>query len=158
MKGKLDRQRIIKGIVKRQRVSNQEELSRILEREGLVVAQATLSRDIKELGVTKLHDGDGYYYSLPRTTQPHAMASTAAGIHDSIVSIEFSGAMAVVKTLPGHANMVASIIDSGSVPEAAGTIAGDDTIFLVMREGAVKEDLLGSLGSIFNGLETKRLD
>lgn len=66
MKSKLERQRIIREVIKDNRVSNQEELSGLLEEKGLSVAQATLSRDIRELSITKIHDGTGYRYSLPQ--------------------------------------------------------------------------------------------
>ena len=65
MKSKQERHKIIKEVVGKGKVSSQEELAEILENNGIQVAQATLSRDIRDLGITKRHDGDGYYYSLP---------------------------------------------------------------------------------------------
>ena len=64
----------------------------------------------------------------------------------------------MIKTRPGHANMVASVIDSNHLAAAAGTIAGDDTIFIIVREGFDKEDLLHSLGKLFKRLDSKRLN
>ena len=60
--------------------------------------------------------------------------------------------------MPGHANMVAAIIDASALKEVAGTIAGDDTILLALREGSSREDLVGALGGLFSGLESKRLN
>ena len=60
--------------------------------------------------------------------------------------------------MPGHANMIAAVIDANSLPEVSGTIAGDDTILLAMREGVSREDLVGSLEGLFPGLESKRLN
>lgn len=77
---------------------------------------------------------------------------------DSIDSLEFSGSMAVIKTRPGHAGMIASIIDEGHLPEVMGTLAGDDTILLVLREGFRHEDVTSSLSEIFKGIETKRVN
>ena len=144
MKGKLERQRIIREVIKDNRVSNQEELSTLLEQRGLSVAQATLSRDIRELRITKIHDGSGYSYSLP---QPGMLRNSLR-----------ESSMAVIKTRPGHAGMIASIIDEGHLPEVMGTLAGDDTILLVLREGFRHEDVTSSLSEIFKGIETKRVN
>ena len=157
MKGKTERQRIIREVIEENRIASQEEMAAILEKKGLDVAQATLSRDIKELKISKLHDETGYYYSLSRPSSPRSLETTINS-SESIESIEFSGPFAVIKTRPGHANMVAVIIDSGSLKEIAGTIAGDDTILVVTREGYAKNDVLRSLGKIFRQLESKRIN
>ena len=157
MKGKLERQRIIREVIKDNRVSNQEELSTLLEQRGLSVAQATLSRDIRELRITKIHDGSGYSYSLPQPGMRNSLSESSMS-SDSIDSLEFSGSMAVIKTRPGHAGMIASIIDEGHLPEVMGTLAGDDTILLVLREGFRHEDVTSSLSEIFKGIETKRVN
>ena len=158
MKGKLERQRIIREVVKAGHIASQEELASVLAERGVDVAQATLSRDIKELRMSKLHDENGYYYSLPRQEAYTDPAAAAGNAPDSILSIEFSGPFAVIKTLPGHADMVALVIDNNQVAASAGTIAGDDTIFIVLREGFVREDLLHSLGKLFKRLESKRVN
>lgn len=158
MKGKLERQRIIREVIKDNRVSNQEELSTLLEQRGLSVAQATLSRDIRELRITKIHDGSGYSYSLPQPGMLRNSLRESSMSSDSIDSLEFSGSMAVIKTRPGHAGMIASIIDDGHLPEVMGTLAGDDTILLVLREGFRHEDVTLSLSEIFKGIETKRVN
>ena len=77
---------------------------------------------------------------------------------DSIDSLEFSGSMAVIKTRPGHAGMIASVIDEGHLPEVMGTLAGDDTILLVLREGSSHDDVAGSLAGMFKGIDGKRVD
>ncbi len=74
---------------------------------------------------------------------------------DSIDSLEFSGSMAVIKTRPGHSGMIASIIDEGHLPEVMGTLAGDDTILLVLREGFPHDEVTLSLSEIFKGIEKK---
>lgn len=158
MKGKLERHRIIREVLRAGRIASQEELASVLAERGVDVAQATLSRDIKELRMSKLHDENGYYYSLPRQDVSSETAAAAVDAPDSIISIEFSGPITVVKTRPGHANMVASVIDNNHVAAAAGTIAGDDTIFIIVREGFDKEDLLHSLGKLFKRLDGKRLN
>ena len=70
MKGKQERHRIIKEVVGSGKVASQEDLAALLESRGIEVAQATLSRDIRDLGITKLHDGTGYFYSLPPRAAP----------------------------------------------------------------------------------------
>jgi len=154
---KRERHKIIKEIVENGKVSSQEELAEILENKGIQVAQATLSRDIRDLGITKRHDDGGYYYSLPGL----AFRPSGRRIPDSfgsVSSLEFTGPLAVLKTMPGHANMIAAVIDANSLPEVCGTIAGDDTIILAIREGVSREDLVGSLEGLFPGLESKRLN
>lgn len=158
MKSKLERQRVIREIIKDNKVSNQEELSARLEQRGLSVAQATLSRDIRELRITKIHDGNSYSYSLPQPGVLRSSLRDSSMSSDSIDSLEFSGSMAVIKTRPGHAGMIASIIDEGHLPEIMGTLAGDDTILLVIREGFSHDNVAGSLSGIFKGIDGKRVN
>ena len=158
MKEKLERQRILKEVIRISKVANQEELSLLLEQRGLNVAQATLSRDIRELRISKVHDESGYFYHLPLPGSSSGVLADGSIISDSIESVEFSGSMAVLKTRPGHANMIASIIDGSGMKEVMGTLAGDDTILLIVREGFSHDDVSGSLSRLFKGVENKRLN
>lgn len=158
VKSKPERHRAIREVVAGGKIASQEELAAILEERGIEVAQATLSRDIRDLGITKLHDGTGYFYSLPGATSSRFTSIETAGSSSSITSVEFTGPLAVLKTVPGHANMVAATIDTASLKEIAGTIAGDDTIILAIREGVGREKLAAALDSLFKGLEYKRLN
>lgn len=158
MKSKLERQRVIREVIKDNRVANQEELSVLLSQRGMNVAQATLSRDIRELRITKIHDGNGYFYSLPQPGMLRGVLRDSSMSSDSIDSLEFSGSMAVIKTRPGHSGMIASIIDEGRLPEVMGTLAGDDTILLVLREGATHDEVADSLSGIFKGIDGKRVN
>ena len=157
-KSKVERQGIIREVIKEHRVANQEELAEILVGRGMEVAQATLSRDIKEMKISKLHDESGYYYSLSLPAFPVRSEAVGRDSSEIIDSVEFSGNMAVLKTLPGHANMVGVIIDSSSLKEIAGTIAGDDTLLLIIREGYSGDDLIKALGKIFSQIDKKRLN
>ena len=148
MKSKLERQRIIREVIKDNRVSNQEELSGLLEEKGLSVAQATLSRDIRELSITKIHDGTSYRYSLPQPGMLRSSLRDSSMTSDSIDSLEFSGSLAVLKTRPGHSGMIASIIDEGHLPEVLGTLAGDDTIFLLCKDDKSAQQLSRRLNSL----------
>ncbi len=157
MGSKQERHRIIREVVGKGKVASQEELAEILEGNGIQVAQATLSRDIRDLGITKQHDDGGYFYSLPGQV-PISSGRKLTDTFGSVSSLEFTGPLAILKTMPGHANMVAAIIDASALKEVAGTIAGDDTILLALREGSSREDLVGALGGLFSGLESKRLN
>ncbi|MBR4756151.1 MAG: hypothetical protein IK076_04350 [Bacteroidales bacterium] len=158
MKGKTERQRIIKKLLADNRIASQEELAAKLGDEGIEVAQATLSRDIKELKVTKLHDGEGYYYSIGRPEISRRPAPGGDSLYATIESLGFSGNIAIIKTRPGHASLVSTVIDSEEVKESAGTVAGDDTIILVIKEGSSREDLVKSIGKIFRNIGKKIVD
>ena len=139
----------LKEIIKNNRIDNQDTLLELLEKEGYSVTQATLSRDLKMLKVGKISDGwSGYYYALPDTDLiSETEKSYIQDVRRGIISIEFSGNFGVIKTRPGHANSVGFALDVLALPEILGSLAGDDTIFLILREGMTKEDLLESFNS-----------
>ena len=115
-----------------------------LKREGFDVTQATLSRDLKTLSVVRVPDESGeYVYSF---ADPEGKAgsgvSLSADFMRGFISMEFSGAFAMVKTLPGHAGSVAYALDHMRLASVLGTLAGDDSILVVPRDGATKADIL----------------
>ncbi len=144
MKQRLNRLAVVKDLIGKNRIENQDILLQMLRDEGFEVTQATLSRDLKTLKVGKISDGwSGYYYSLPEDILvAEEEKSYIQDVRRGIVSIEFSGNMGVIKTRSGHAQSVCYALDVLGLPEILGTIAGDDTIFLLLREGMTKEDLL----------------
>lgn len=144
MKERHNRLSVIRDIIKENRIDSQEMLLQKLKEEGFEVTQATLSRDLKMLKVGKISDGwSGYYYSLPQTdTVKNSQENYIVDIRRGLVSLEFNGSMGVIKTRSGHANSVAQALDVLGFPEILGTLAGDDTIFVLLREGMTKEDLL----------------
>ena len=146
MKQRYNRLSAVKKIIKNNRIDNQETLLQLLKDEGFEVTQATLSRDLKILKVGKISDGwSGYYYSLPSNESVAESAKNhIMDVRRGIVSIEFSGNFGVIKTRAGHANSVAYALDMLEIPEILGTLAGDDTIFVILREGMTKEDLQNS--------------
>lgn len=109
-------------------IHTQEELVSLLEQQGIVVSQASLSRDLHQLGVVKRRGSDGRLV-LALATESEQVAG------ESYPNIDFSGDLAVVHTAPGYAGALASEIDALHLPAILGTIAGDDTILLVLREG-----------------------
>lgn len=130
---KRERQGAIKEAILSKKIGSQEELKAELSQAGIVISQATLSRDLQEMGVVKSHGGSVSYYILPEGRL--GMDNADSGVLD----IELCGNIAVLKTLPGHASMFALMIDRKQIPEIAGTIAGDDTVFMVLRNGASVE-------------------
>lgn len=143
MKERHNRLAVLKEIIKKNKIDNQDMLLQMLKEEGFEVTQATLSRDLKMLKVGKISDGwHGYYYSLPEGELSNdSEQSLVEDVRRGVVSMEFSGNMGVIKTKSGHASAVAYALDNLGIPEILGTLAGDDTIFVLLREGMTKEDL-----------------
>lgn len=149
MKERHNRLSTVKELIKNNRIDNQDALLEMLSKEGYNVTQATLSRDLKMLKVGKISDGwSGYYYALPeKDLVSESEKSYIQDVRRGILSIEFSGNFGVIKTRPGHANSVGFALDVLALPEILGSLAGDDTIFIILREGMTKEDLLESFNA-----------
>lgn len=153
MKERTARLNCIKETIQDNRVISQETLLELLVTRGYSVTQATLSRDLKYLKVGKVSDGqNGYYYTLPKDGE-YAISEKdyLQDVQRGFISYDFSGPICVVNTLPGHADSVALAIDKLNLPEILGTIAGDDTIFLVLKEEASRENV----HSFFQGKITR---
>lgn len=148
---KNDRLNAIQEIISTHAVESQEELLLVLSSKGFDVTQATLSRDIKMLKIIKSPNAEGrYIYTLP--TAGYQSAHPATEQEPSLgsigfTSIEFSGNLCVIKTRPGYAMGIASDIDSRAGGVVLGTIAGDDTILLIPREGVSRKLLTDTLAS-----------
>ena len=153
MKSKNNRLDAIKMIISSKEVGSQEELLQELLKEGYSLTQATLSRDLKQLKVAKAASMNGnYVYVLPNNTMYKRMieqhSATEMLRFNGVVNLEFSGNLAVIKTRPGYASSVAYDIDNHNFEEIIGTIAGDDTILLVIREGSSRTSVLDALSFI----------
>jgi len=151
---------MIKTIISEQIISSQDDLQIRLLELGCDVTQATLSRDLKSLQVMKVSDvKSGYIYRLadigPVNQPRNSETSRLDFLADGVVGIEFSANLGVIRTLPGYANSVAIMIDKANPFEILGTVAGDDTILLIMREGVGRNDLIQALKSIMPKLESK---
>jgi transcriptional regulator of arginine metabolism len=131
---KVERQRRIVQILRRHAVSSQEELADLLRRNGERVTQATLSRDLEELGAIKVRENGGVVYRLPEEPPP-GEDWLRRMLHEFALEVESSANMIVVRTPPGGANAVARALDSAALKDVIGTVAGDDTIIVVCREG-----------------------
>lgn len=123
---KAERHSAILELVNRGSVHTQQEIAAALSRKGMRATQATISRDIQELGLVRA--GTGY-------------RSSAALVRELVLSVEVVEPVAVIKTPPGTANLVARRIDEAALPQIAGTVAGDDTIIVVLRNRSASRAL-----------------
>lgn len=116
-------------------IETQEDLARILRENGMEITQATISRDIKNLGLVKTLGKDGrYIYALPEQTAQYSFnAKLIKMLQNSVVSIDHAENMIVIRTISGTASAVALAIDGLQLKNMVGTIAGDDTIFIAVR-------------------------
>ena len=153
MKSKNNRLDAIKMIISSKEIGSQDELLQELTQQGFQLTQATLSRDLKQLKVAKAGSMNGnYVYVMPnntmyrRMTEPHTATEMLRA--DGIRGIEFSGNLAVIRTRPGYASSVAYDIDTHNFDEILGTIAGDDTILLVLREGCTRTSVMNDLSLV----------
>ena len=144
MNDKKQRLEAIVSIIRTEIVRNQDDLLKSLINNGFEVTQATLSRDLRRLQIVKTPDAKGrYIYALPDMTLPEPRLPTARLSHSTV---DFSGNLAVVKTRPGYAMGLACDIDEHAPEEILGTIAGDDTILVIPREGYSRRQVREALG------------
>jgi len=155
MKERQSRLKIIKNLIKSNRIESQDVLLELLQNQGYEVTQATLSRDLKMLKVGKVPDEQGsYVYALPGDDE--GLENQAIYVQDFLrgyVSIDFSGNMVVIKTFSGHANTVCNAIDNLNMDEILGTVAGDNCMFACLREGVTGEEFLNKLKALIPGIE-----
>ncbi len=156
-KKKAGRQDAIKLIISSQEIGSQEELLQALAREGFELTQATLSRDLKQLKVAKASNTHGrYVYVLPNDVLYKRPGHQTAGEmmqSNGFISLQFSHNIAVVRTRPGYASSIAYDIDNRDCPAILGTIAGDDTIMLVLAEQAPHAEIRQFLAGVIPNLK-----
>lgn len=146
MIGKRARIAAIRDIIQTQCISSQEDLLSILTTRGIETTQATLSRDLKQMQITKVATREGnYMYVMPDavapvTTTAHPRYIPTHLVH-GVVSVECSQILCVLRTKPGNASSVAYDIDVRQLKEVMGTIAGDDTILVIPRTGFTPEQV-----------------
>jgi transcriptional regulator of arginine metabolism len=145
MKERNARLKAMKYLIKTCRIESQESLLERLQKEGFMVTQATLSRDLKFLKVGKAANDSGtYVYSLPG--EEERQEKERASVQDFLrgyISIEWSGSMVVIKTYSGHSDSVALAVDNLGLDDVLGTIAGrDNTVFVALRDGISGKDFV----------------
>ena len=157
MIGKITRLATLRKIVATQRTDSQEKLIKSLKTEGFSVTQATLSRDLKLINVGKVPNGKGgYLYTFVNSnTKAGSDANLVDDFMKGFLFIEFSGYLGLIKTIPGHASSVAFALDNLDIPEILGTVAGDDTILIVPRDGMARHEIVAGLKNKIPGFKEK---
>lgn len=149
------RLQVIRMIVANSSIENQEQLSAEMFKAGFQTTQTMLSRDLKQLRISKVRTRSGKcLYALPGSVQVYP-TETREEVNATKWRLEFSSNIAVMHTPPGHASLVAYNIDETTIPEILGTIAGDDTVMIVMAEDARREDVAHALQDILPQLRIR---
>jgi len=155
MSSKESRLEAIRFILSSQEINSQVDLRTALKKEGYEATQATLSRDLKQMKVSRAITNDGRsVYVLPNITQyrrirehkPLQEMKKAQGI----LSLKFSGNIGVIRTRPGYASSLAYDIDNADIPAILGTVAGDDTILIILKEGVPRAEVVEELSKLQN--------
>ena len=152
MGNKNERLNIIKKVVSEELIGSQEELIKHLEKHGVKATQSTLSRDFKEINISKMpHPEKGYVYVLSESLGSEP-TTNSANLADAILSVKFSHNLCVLTTKSGYASAISVIIDSRKNKDILGSLAGDNNILLVMAEQTSHSDVEEFLASIFPNL------
>jgi len=146
---KARRQMKVQEIITKEIIHTQEELADKLQMSGFNVTQATVSRDIKEMGLIKVPSADAdYRYAVPNEVHPTNLQDRLKRVlRETVVSINDTESLIVIRTIPGNAHALAAVMDNSNWEEVIGTVAGDDTILLVIKP---KEAVTGVLERITN--------
>jgi transcriptional regulator of arginine metabolism len=145
MRNKRERQAVIRQLVQAGAVSSQEELKRQLAGRGLKVTQATLSRDLRDLGLARVSTEDGVRYVVPDARADDASPALDATLAQFLASVDGVGELIVLHTLPGGAQPVAEALDAEGWPEVLGTIGGENTILVVCRSAEARSEVMRRL-------------
>lgn len=147
-----ERERALLEIVGERPVRTQRQLVEALRARGIDVTQATISRDVKRLGLVKVPDPDGgYRYARPEDTvapPPASREALASAVRDFVTGLDEAQGILVVTTHPGCANAVAIAMDEADLPGLVATVAGDDTIFALARTSEARRRLRKRLGDL----------
>lgn len=135
------RQRAIADLIRENALSSQEELAERLGSLGFAVTQATISRDLEQMGAIKVRRDGHLTYAFPESSPNRASPRLAAVFRDWVRSVETAASLVVIKTPPGSAHLVGVVLDQSELPEVVGTICGDDAIFIACRNPAEAEEL-----------------
>jgi transcriptional regulator of arginine metabolism len=141
MTKKQDRQGTVLRLIGSHRIANQEDLRRLLAAEGWSVTQATLSRDLRALGVVRAPREEGARYMLPEMVSDEAKPSLDGLLPQLFSRIDGVGELIVLHTLPSGAQPISEAVDAQGWPEIIGTLAGENTILIVCRSAAARETL-----------------
>ena len=148
---KTERLDLIREIIRTERLQTQSDLVSALRGRGVACTQATVSRDVRELRLTKLQSPDGkFYYAEPASGEPPVVSKLLEAFTSGYLSADFSGNMVVVRTVVGMAPACALALDAVQWQGVVGTIAGDDTIMVVTRSVSASKKIVKKLESLIN--------
>ena len=150
MASKRERQQAIVRLIESSQISSQEDLKRLLAAEGLVVTQATLSRDLRDLGVVRAPGDNGARYLLPEMVSDEAKPSLEMLLPQLFSHIDGVSELIVLHTLPSGAQPIAEAVDAQGWPEVMGTLAGENTILIVCRSSEARLALTERLLELAN--------
>jgi transcriptional regulator of arginine metabolism len=141
--GRARRQRAIADMIRGEAVASQEDVTEKLAALGFAVTQATVSRDLDQIGAIKVKRGGVLSYALPEQMANSDWAVTRLNriLSEWVQSVEAAGTLIIIRTPPGSAHLVSLAIDQAKLPEVAGTVSGDDTLFVAIRDGAAVEEM-----------------
>ncbi|MCO1600033.1 MULTISPECIES: arginine repressor [Desulfosporosinus] len=147
---KARRQMKVQEIITKQIIHTQEDLADKLRLAGFDVTQATVSRDIKEMGLIKVpSQGDEYRYAVPSEHHPANLQDRLKRLlREAMVSINDTDSLIVIRTIPGNAHALAAVMDNSNWEELIGTVAGDDTILLVIKPKEAVQTVLGRISAL----------
>ena len=144
---KEERRRAIEKLIRTHELASQEEVAEQLSRLGFDVTQATVSRDLEQIGAVKVRRSGHLSYALPGEVQAAPEPRLAALLRDFARSVETAGNLVVVKTPPGSAHLIGVALDQSRLDEIVGTICGDDTIFVACKSTNLASELADKLSS-----------
>lgn len=150
MASKRERQQAIVRLIGSGQISSQEDLKRLLGAEGLIVTQATLSRDLRDLGVVRAPSDNGARYLLPEMVSDEAKPSLEMLLPQLFSRIDGVSELIVLHTLPSGAQPIAEAVDAQGWPEVMGTLAGENTILIVCRSSGARLALTERLLALAN--------
>lgn len=153
MKNKVERLNLIKKIIGSEQISSQEDLIKRLADHGVRATQSTLSRDFKEINISKIsHPEKGYIYILSEKLGAEIVCNSV-NITDAVLGIKFSHNIAVIATKSGYASAISVIIDNRKSNDIIGTVAGDNNIILILSESATHEGVTAQMQQLFPSLK-----
>ena len=139
---KIDRHQIIKMMIKQEKLGTQKEIQERLEKQGIFVTQTTLSRDLREIGLTKLRKNNQIYYIVAQETEEMNLVEFLAKHIQSVARAEFS---LVFRTGLGEATVLANVVDGALDDRILGTVAGANTLLVICRDRAAAEEIEGNV-------------
>jgi transcriptional regulator of arginine metabolism len=149
---RFERQGAILRLVQERELSTQTELAEALREHGIDTVQATVSRDVAQLGLVKVRNAEGrLVYALPGSEDLDRLSELASALRRSATNLVAAANLVVIHTPPGNASVLASAIARAALPDVAGTIAGDDTIFVAPRDGVSAAEIAEQLGHHLEG-------